>query len=138
MQNVYKRRKDSFDKETEELQEKRNEVNHIRKKIRELEQRFSESDEIIKLKKEQRDFYSKMIGMLEVNYNEYCKHVQELVDMYRSKYKELELYKQNFGNLNKIFFDAMNQNTRIEKDIEEEQMQIAELKQQCKILKDKL
>lgn len=138
MQDVYKRRKDSFDKETEELQEKKNEVNVIRKKIKDIEQRFTEADEIIKLKKEQRDFYSKMIGMLEVNYNEYCKHVQELVDLYRVKYKELQLYKDNFGNLNNIFIDAMNQNNEIEKEIQEKGKVNAELKEQCKILKDKL
>ena len=138
MQDVYRKRKDSFDKETDELEGKKQEVNLIRKRVRQIEQQYGETDEIIKLKKEQRDFYLKMISMLEVNYNEYCKHVNELVVMYKEKYRELKLYKDNSSCLSHIFFEAMHENDQVEKQIQEKVGQIGELKQICKELKQKL
>lgn len=129
MQDVYRRRKDSFDKETDELEGKKQEVLLIRKRVRHIEQQYGETDEIIKLKKEQRDFYLKMISMLEVNYNEYCKHVNELVVMYKEKYRELKLYKDNSSCLSQIFFEAMHENEQVEKQIQEKVGGIGELKQ---------
>jgi predicted Rossmann fold nucleotide-binding protein DprA/Smf involved in DNA uptake len=138
MQNAYKKRKQNFDTETKELGTKKQEVEIVKLQITEIQNKFKEIDEIVRVKKEQKDLFLKISSMMEKNYNEYIKHCKELGDVFLEKHYELQRYQLNSQNISRILIEAMEEIMDLEVQQQVHAQQVDELKKQCKALKNKL
>jgi len=138
MQIAYKKRKKGFDTETNELKGKQEEVDAIKTEIRQIENNFNEIDEMIRVKKEQKNLFLKISDMMEKNYNEYIKHCNELGNIFLEKHSEINKYKQNSKNISQVLIEAMEEKNNLEVERDKQKEVVTNLKIACKSLKSKL
>jgi DNA repair exonuclease SbcCD ATPase subunit len=138
MQIAYKKRKKSFDTETNELRGKQEEVEEIKSEINKIEDNFKEIDEIIRVKKEQKDLFLKIANMMETNYNEYIKHCKELGNVFLEKHFEFKRYQQNSKNISQVLIEALEEINVLENKKIMQMDIVDNLKKTCKKLRTDL
>lgn len=138
MQQAYKKRKKSFDGDSEELKTKQEEVDQIKTRIQQLENHFKENDDMVKVKKEQKDLFEKITVMIEKNYGEYIKHCRELSNVYEKKFLELKEYKENSKNMSQVFLEVLQEHNKLIQVRKTKSQETENLKKECKELKEKI